>query len=219
MKIHDYIVKEIKPLTLQQTVKEAQDLCAPLPISHVIIVENNRLLGCFFEGDIFTIEETEKQLSEFGYLLQHFHATEDTTHLELLKIFAENDANIIPVIDKSLKYVGYYELADVLDVFANSPFFYDDSELLVIEKSKKDISMAEVAQIVEANNATLLGMYISSETEQKTVVTLKIITNELNEMIQTFRRYDYHVITKHDDDSYLEELKDRSAYLQKYLNM
>ena len=219
MKITDYIVNEIKPLTLQQTVKEAQNLCAGLSISHLIIVKDNKLIGCFFEGDIMTIENSEKPLSDFSFLLQHFYTNKEATHLELLKIFADNDANILPVIDQNLNYCGYYELNDVLDVFTNSPFFADESQVLEIENYKKKMYLSEIAQIVEANNAKLLGMYISSETEEKLQITLKVITKDWNELIQTFRRYEYQVITQHKDDAYLEEIKNRTAYLQKYLNM
>ena len=45
------------------------------------------------------------------------------------------------------------------------------------------------------------------------------ICEDINEIIQTFRRYNYTVISEHKDDFYLQDLKERSDYLQKYLNM
>ena len=42
---------------------------------------------------------------------------------------------------------------------------------------------------------------------------------DINEIIQTFRRYNYSVLSLHEDDFYLQDLKDRSDYLQKYLDM
>ncbi|MES2486331.1 MAG: acetoin utilization protein acuB, partial [Bacteroidota bacterium] len=41
----------------------------------------------------------------------------------------------------------------------------------------------------------------------------------LSEIIQTFRRYNYDIITEHQEDAYLNTLKDRSDYLDKYLNI
>ncbi|MDB0610331.1 hypothetical protein PL371_00230 [Tenacibaculum maritimum] len=79
--------------------------------------------------------------------------------------------------------------------------------------------MSQISQIVEASGGKLLGLYISSENQDTIQVTLKVITNDINEIIQTFRRYDYAVLTQHEDDFYLEELKDRAAYLKKYLDM
>ena len=79
--------------------------------------------------------------------------------------------------------------------------------------------MSEISQIIESNKSKLLGMYISGQEQDTLQITLKIVTDELNEIIQTFRRYNYTLITQHEDDSYLEELKDRARYLRKYLDM
>ena len=219
MNINDFILKEIKALTLKSTVKSAQKVCKNLPITHIPIVENGKLIGCLPESDIQTIEDKNQQLSEYTYLLDHFYANEKTTLLDLIVLFADNDCNLIPVLNKEMQYTGYYELSDVLDAFADSPFLHNESDTLTIEKSKNDASMGEVAQIIETNGAKLLGLYISSENQDNIQITLKIITEEINEIIQTFRRYDYTVITKHEDDFYLEELKDRASYLRKYLDM
>ncbi|TVZ55943.1 CBS domain protein [Lutibacter sp. Hel_I_33_5] len=219
MNINDYILKEIKALTLKSTVKSAQKLVKNLPITHFPIVENGRLIGCFAESDIQTIENKSSELATYTDLLHHFHAYENTAMLDLITLFADNDCNLIPVLDKNLNYVGYYELSDILDAFADSPFLHNESETLIIEKSKSEYSMSEISQIVESNNGKLLGMYISSENIDNVSVTIKILSEEVNEMIQTFRRYDYTVITKHEDDYYLEDLKSRSEYLQKYLDM
>lgn len=219
MNINEYILKEIKALTLVNTVKSAQNLCEELPITHLPVVENNKLIGCFAEDDIQTIEHKNEKLKEYGHLLQHFYTDEKASLLELISLFAEHDSNLIPVLDKNQNYIGYYELSDLLDVFADSPFLRRDNQTLIIEKNKIDFSMSEVSQIVESNDAKLLGSYVSHETTDSVRITLKIASEKMNEIIQTFRRYDYSVITQHDDDTYLEELKDRADYFKRYIEI
>lgn len=219
MNINDYILKEIDALTLDSTVKSAQKLCGNLPITHVPIIKKDKLIGCFAEDDIQTIENTNRELKEYEYLLQHFHTDEKASLLELISLFAEHDSNLIPVLDKNQNYIGYYELGDLLDVFADSPFLRRDNQTLVIEKAKTDFSMSQVSQIVESNNAKLLGLYVSDETTDTVKITLKIASEEMNEIIQTFRRYDYSVVTEHADDEYLEELKERAEYFKRYLEI
>ncbi|WP_299160333.1 CBS domain-containing protein [uncultured Tenacibaculum sp.] len=219
MNINDFILTEIKALTLKSTVKRAQKLCENLPITHIPIVENGKLIGCLPEGDIQIIEDQSHSLSEYSYLLDLFYTNEKATLLDLIVLFADNDSNLIPVLNKEMNYIGYYELNDILDAFADSPFLHNESDTLIINKSKNDYSMSQIAQIIETNNGKLLGFYISSENQDNVQITLKIISEEINEIIQTFRRYDYNVVTQHEDDFYLEELKDRAAYLRKYLNM
>jgi hypothetical protein len=41
----------------------------------------------------------------------------------------------------------------------------------------------------------------------------------MNAIVQTFRRYNYLVVSNHEEDRFLEDLKDRSNYLDKYLNI
>ncbi|RCS26595.1 CBS domain-containing protein [Polaribacter sp. WD7] len=219
MNITDYILEEIKPLHLENSVKKAKKVFKNYPITHFPVVENNRLLGNFAEEDIQTIEEKENTLVIYGDLLHSFFADEKATVLELLKIFADNDTNIIPILNDVKEYMGYLDLRDVLDVFSTSPFMIDEGETLIVEKLINDYSMSQVTQIVESNNGKLLGLYISEKTHETVQITLKIISEEINEIMHTFRRYDYKIISIHENDIYLEDLKNRSEYLQKYLEM
>ncbi|CAL2095215.1 CBS domain-containing protein [Tenacibaculum sp. 190524A02b] len=219
MNINDFILNEIKELSLTHTVGCAQEVFENLPITHIPVVKNKKLVGCLPESDIQTIDDKKGYLKDYDYLLDHFYTHEKATLLDLVTLFADNDCNLIPVLDKDLNYIGYYELGDILDAFADSPFLHLESETLIIRKNKNDHSMSEISQIVESNKGKLLGMYISHEGPDKMQVTLKVASNEINEIIQTFRRYDYDVVTQHEDDFYLEELKDRARYLRKYLDM
>lgn len=219
MNINDYILNEIKTLSPTDSVKSAQQVCKNLPITHFPIVKEGKLIGCLPERDARTIENKNREIQEYAYLFDHFHTNEKATLLDLLTLFADNDCNLIPVLNSDMNYIGYYELGDILDAFADSPFLHNESETLIVEKNKNDYSMSQISQIVEANNAKLLGLYISSQSIDNIQITLKIVSEEINEVIQTFRRYDYNVITQHEDDSYLEELKERAEYLKRYLDM
>lgn len=217
--MNDYILEEIQPLRLNDAIKSAQKTFNNYPITHFPVIENNKLLGSFAEEDIQTIENLEDSLATNVHLLNSFFADEKATVLELLKIFADNDTNIIPVLNEHKEYIGYYDLRDVLDVFSTSPFMIEESETLIIEKLTNDYSMSQITQIIESNNAKLLGLYISEKKSETIQITLKIVSKEINEIMQTFRRYDYKIISMHENDIYLEDLKNRSEYLKKYLEM
>ena len=217
MNITDYILNDFKPLTLQSTVKEALQLFKTYPITHIPITENGTYIGCISQSDVLTIDNENDLLKDQQDFLAHFLVNNEASIVELLKIFANNDTNILPAIVKH-QYIGYFELNDILEVFSQSPFLNSDGFILIIQKNNKEYSMSEVAQIVESNNGSLLGSYISNHLGDKTEVTLKIASQEINEIIQSFRRYNYTIITEHQDDFYLEELKNRSDYLQKFLN-
>jgi predicted transcriptional regulator len=219
MNTNDYILKDITALRLNDSVKSAQNLFKNFPITHFPVVENDKLLGSFSEDDAQTIENKEDVLESYSYLFSSFFAEEKATALELIKIFADNNATIIPVLNADKNYIGYYELTDVIEIFSASPFMHEESETLIVEKLENDYSMSEVTQIVETNGGKILGIYISEKQDDFVQITLKVISNEINEIMHTFRRYNYEIISTHENDIYLEDLKNRSEYLQKYLEM
>lgn len=219
MNINDYILKEIEAFDLNDSVNKAQTLFKNYPITHFPVIKNEKLLGSFAEEDIQTLEDNTGVLENHSYLLQRFYADKKATVLELLRIFAMHNTTIIPVLNANKDYIGYYDLSDVLDLFSSSPFMSNDSETLVVEKLELEYSMGEVSQIVEANGGKLLGMFISERSTDFVQITLRVVSKKINEIIQTFRRYDYKIISSHENDMYLEDLKNRSEYLQKYLEM
>jgi hypothetical protein len=89
----------------------------------------------------------------------------------------------------------------------------------VVRKGVLDYSMSQITQIVESNNGKLLGLFISESSIDSIEITLKITLGAMNEIIQTFRRYNYEIISEHQEDNYINNLKERSDYLDKYLNI
>ena len=219
MNLQEYILREIKELPLSSSIKSIQKVFEVFPITHIPIVDNGMLVGCISESDAQTIEDEESTVSEHSHLVDFFFADEKTTVLELIRLFADYDSNMMPALNKDKQYVGYFDLGDIIDVFSTSPFLHQNGVEIVAEKLKKEYSASEVTQIVESNNGKLLGMYISQETSDMSQITIKISSEDVNEIIQTFRRYNYNIISQHEDDFYLQDLKDRSDYLQKYLDM
>ena len=219
MNVKEYILNDITGLTLESSVKNAIDICKRLPITHVPIIKNDKLIGCLSETDFQIIEDETSTISEYSHLIDFFYADENTTVLNLIKLFTNNETNILPVLNDEKKYLGYYELSDILDLFCTSPFLINEGIIIIVEKNKKDFSISEISQIIEINGGKVLGLYLSLDISDNSQATIKINSEDINEIIQTFRRYNYNVVSEHKDDFYLQDLKDRSDYLQKYLDM
>ena len=95
--------------------------------------------------------------------------------------------------------------------------FSENGALLVVQVNEKNYSMTEICKIVESNNAKIYGCYISSIIEDDIQVTLKISSDNLSSIDETFERYGYNVVHKYYDDEKEELLKDRFGFFQKYL--
>ena len=216
--IRDFINTTIKPLRTKDSIAAAQDLFAEYPFSHFPVLENGIYIGSAEAEDI-ELMDIDKTLADARYTFDRFFTRDTTIWLDVLEVFAKNETNVVPVLDKDNKYLGYYEVTDIIQFFHETPFLKEDGGILVVEKGVTDYSMSEVAQIVESNNGRLLGSFISEANLERVQITLKISLGGLSEIIQTFRRYNYDIISEHQEDAYLNTLKDRSDYLDKYLNI
>jgi len=216
--LSEYINNDFKPFLISENVSEIQDFFAENTFSHFPVVDNQVFLGCISANDSETFE-FGKTLADYRYAFEGFFVREPMIWLDVLEIFARNNANIVPILSESNQYVGYYEITDVIKFLNETPFLKEIGGIIVVEKLTVDYSMSQIAQIVESNNGKLLGLFVSEASNDKVQVTVKTTLVGLNEIIQTFRRYNYEIISEHNEDDYLNNLKERSEYLDKYLNI
>lgn len=218
MPLREYIINDIKPLQVTDSISGVQQLFNQLTYSHIPIKKDKIYVGCMSENDAHCFD-SNKSITDYLYVLEGFFVRKQTLWLDVLEAFAQNDSNIMPVLDDKNNYIGYYELNDIISLFNDTPFFSEPGGIIIVEKGYNDYSFSEISQIVESNNAKLLGAFISKTENDVVQITLKVGNAGLNEIIQSFRRYSYNIVSGHEDDSFLKNLKERSDYLDKYLNL
>ncbi|AWA28910.1 acetoin utilization protein acuB [Flavobacterium magnum] len=216
--ITDFINRDFRPIDSKDTVAEIQDFFAEASFSHFPVVEEGIYIGSVSAEDVETFEPG-KTLANYRYAIEVFFARTSTNWFDVLEVFARNHTDVVPVLDDENKYTGYYEIADIVKFFNDTPFLKDPGGIIIVEKGILDYSMGQVVQIVESNNAKILGTFVSATTNDTIQITVKIALGSINDIIQTFRRYDYEIISEHNEDNYLNSLKERSDYLDKYLNI
>jgi predicted transcriptional regulator len=218
IELKDFINKDFKPIDAQETIESIQDFFAEGKYSHFPVLEEGIYLGSIAADDIETFDG-DKKIIDYKYTLDGFFARNNMIWLDVLEVFSKSHTNVVPILDDSNAYVGYYELEDVVKFFYETPFLKEQGGIIVVKTNLVDFSMSQITQIVESNNGKLLGIFISDSDINTITITIKIALGGLNEIIQTFRRYNYTIVSEHNDDSYINNLKERSEYLDRYLNI
>lgn len=185
--------------------------------SHFPVVDDGVYMGSIAAIDI--IPSKTKTVGDYRYALLPYFVRQDASWFEVMEKFAQFDCTVLTVLNQKNKYIGYYFYDDIIPYLYHTPFLKDAGLAIVVTKHYMDYSISEIAQIVETNNSKLLGIFVSNSEDQMVEITVKASSGNINEIIQTFRRFGYEIISEHNQDSYLNELKDRSAYLDKYLNI
>lgn len=216
--ITNYITNDYKAIDSQETIATVQDFFDELTFSHFPVVEEGIYIGSIASEDIETFDSLKK-VFDYRYSLEGFFARENMIWLDVLEVFAKHHSNLVPVLNENNNYLGYYEIRDIMKFFHETPFLQESGGIILVKKKTLNYSMGEITQIIESNNGKILGLFVSQSDIEYTEVTIKISLGVMNEIIQSFRRYDYEIISEHFEDNYINTLKERSDYLDKYLNI
>src|SRR5690554_41549 len=182
METENYIINDVGPIDVSLKVKEVQSVFNQLAYTHIPVEKDGHYLGCVSENDIYCFENS-KSLSDFQYTLEPFHVLGDTNWLDVLEAFAIHKSNIMPVLGEDNRYLGYFELGDIMSLFNHTPFLNENGGIIVIEKGIQDYSFSEVCQIVESNGVRIFGAFISKMDDETVQITLKVGQSGMNSIV------------------------------------
>jgi CBS domain-containing protein len=190
-------------------------------VTHLPIVNDKEFLGLISENDIYDLNMPEEPLGNHYLSLLRPYVVESQHVFEIMEIASRLKLSLIPVLDNKKLFLGVISLTDLLHYFAELSALKNPGGIIVIELNQNDYSFAQIAQIIEGNDAKILGAYITSNPNSvKMELTLKLNVTDLTSIKQTFYRYNYTVLgsyMKHDDEEDL--LEERLNNLLKFLNI
>lgn len=190
-------------------------------VTHLPIVNDKEFLGLISENDIYDLNMPEEPLGNHYLSLLRPYVMENQHVFEIMELASRLKLSLVPVLDHRKNYLGVISITDLLHYFADLSALKNPGGIVVIELNSNDYSFSQIAQIVEGNDAKILGAYITSNPNSvKMELTLKLNVTDLTSIKQTFYRYNYTVLgsyMKHDDEEDL--LEDRLNNLLKFLNI
>jgi len=184
----------------------------------VILLNGDKYIGILNKSD-FTEIIGEINIYELVGLVEKPFLFEDYTFFDWLKMKNKYDFEFLPIIDFENNYKRQIDTNSIIGDINRSGLILDHSSVLVLRKETTDFSFSEVFQVAESNGAKVLASYIKKSDKEYTDVVLNIYHTGLNELLQSYRRYKYDVISIHDEDLHHETLKENSDYFSKYLTV
>lgn len=215
--IDKYIHFRLRPFEVSDKIVDVQAFFLDHGFSHFPVVQEGIYIGSVSDDDIETFDP-EKELNHYRYTFESFFVREKMNWLDVIEKFAQNHTDMMPVLNLENTYLGYYKLSDIVQVFSETSFLKEPGGIIVVRKNIIQYSASEIAQIVESNGQKLLGMFVDKMNDSIQVY-IKVNTESINEILQSFRRYEYEIISEHSEDAYIESLKERLDYMDKYLNI
>ncbi len=219
MKAIELISEEIPPLTHTDTGEKALRWMDEFKVSHLPVLKNGNFVGVISESDILDKMDVQDTLDKLFDHLPRPYVNENAHIYEVLAKISEHKLSVLPILDDNEKYLGCTSIHNLITKIANTGSIKESGGIIVLEVNAVDYSMAQIAQIVESNNAKILSSYIMSPSDSnKLEVTLKINQIELDRIIRTFERYDYTIKASFQKSSGDEDVQFRYDALMNYLN-
>lgn len=219
MLARELISKVVPPLRPNDEVARALAWMDEFKVSHLPVVDGHEFLGLISEDNILDGEKDDtviasKEAFNLSYVL-------DSQHIYyVIRKMAATDLSVVAVLNSNEEYLGCITLSDLVTKFEELAVINQPGGIIVLSMNKTDYSLAQVAHVVESNNAKILSSYVFERPETgKLELTLKVNREEVGSIVQGLTRYDYDVIAYFQESAHLEDLKGRYDELMRYINI
>lgn len=214
------ISETITPLRSTETGAGALGMMDELRVSHLPIVEDEEFLGLISDTDILTYNNFAETIGSHPLSLSNAYTMENQHIFDVIRIIDTMKLTLLPVLDEKKHYLGSITLASLSHHLSGLMALNNPGGIIILELNDKDYLLTEIAQIVESNDAKVLGMYITTFPDSTRMeVTLKINKIDIGPILQTFIRYNYSIKASFSEDTYTESLQERYNSLMNYLNI
>lgn len=191
-------------------------------VSHIPLIDDeNNYYGLISEIEIYDFDLLNKPFSSHKSVLARPYVYCEDHIFEVIGLVTKLNISVVPVLNQKEKYQGSLSLYDIIKYMGTIVSSDNPGTVFILELSIHDYSLSQIAQIVEGNNAKILSLYTSSPGDStKLDVTVKVNTDEISAIKQTFERYDYSIkATYTDSDKISDLLEERYEEFMNYLNI
>ena len=198
----ELISTEIPNLRPSDDGKKALEIMDNFLISNLAVVDENIFLGVISMDDIYNFDISDIQLSDFKKpLIQAFIYTNQHV-FDAIKALSLFKTTILAVLDTDSNFLGIITQKSVLEGLSKIMSIKEDGYHLKFKLNKNDFSATEISNIVEKNDAKVLSLYIDDTNTSEILIYLKIFTQDIEAVLQSFERYryDFAILNKQQED-------------------
>lgn len=211
---------EILPLKTSDTCSFAMNAMEENRVSHLPVVNERELLGVVTEFDLVNHLDLNDPVGNVKLSLPHAFISDHQHVFDAMKMITEMKLSLLPVVDQRNSFIGIITLPGLVKYLTMNTSVLNPGGLIVLEVAENNYSMAEISQIVESNNARIIGAFFTTRPDSTVIdLTLKINDVDLNPVIQTFERYNYNIKATFAEKDDMDDLKERYDALMNYLSI
>ena len=216
----DLITQEIPPLRPTDTVGRAMDWMEEFKVSHLPVVENQRLLGLVHDEALVDRNDLKAEVRSIVDAVEPPYVRGGQHIYDVMKLMSERGLSVLPVLDMTGVYLGAISEREALKKLAEITNIREPGSVVVLEMNQNDYSLQEIARIVEGSDGKLLSVYSHTLADSTRVeITLKINREDISDILRTFERYEYFVKNTYQGSTFHDDLRGRYDSLMRYIDL
>ncbi len=157
----------------------------------------------------------EIKLKEPIFSFEHQHV------FEVARRLVRHEVRIIPVVNESEEFVGVLQEKDVLKAFSDMLNVTKSGSVISVEIGNADYTLTEIVNLIELENAKILGITVEHGDEQNPnmKVSFKLNLEDTSAVISSLKRHGYTTATENTHDLLDVDMSSRANELLRYLDL
>jgi len=189
-------------------------------LTQLPLIAEDKYMALVQENDVMDWEAPESPLSKAGFLNYRPAVFANGHPYEALRVAHQQNLSVVPVVDNENTYLGAITRDALLRYITENSGVDNPGGIIVIELDPRDYSLAEIARICEGEETIIISTQLTTnKATGKIEVTLKTNRTDLQGLVSSFERHNYHVLQVYGEQRHYEEMLDRYKLLMNYINM
>jgi signal-transduction protein with cAMP-binding, CBS, and nucleotidyltransferase domain len=204
----------------KSTPNEVLELMRDYKISQIAYLCDNEYKALLNDAELEEMDADKPlEMQTINFFFKPFTSIEKHV-FEILSVFGKYNISLLPVMSDKQQYAGIILAEDVMKSFDSMRPSMLEGAILIIETAVHDYSASQIANIVEANDAKILHLFVA-ESSRKEFLEVIICINQtsVNRILQTFYRYHYNIKAVFSSLDANDDLQENYNLLMKYLTI
>lgn len=218
LKVEDLIEKKYFSLSSSISFKNANEIFDECLMNELPVVDDAIFQGMLFK-DIIVGREEDDPISLIKEQFRPISVSEEERIIVALKKMTLEGVTTIAVVDEEGGMKGMLLASSLWSEFAIKSSLAGIGGWIVLSMKNSDFKFSEIAQIVESNGMMVVMHFIHFFQEMDVIdVHIKLNRENVNELVQTFQRYNYKVVDVIQPKKFADDWENRFDELMRYFS-
>ena len=217
------LIKRKHPvLKSSDSIENALDLCQDSDHDGLPVIEptTRKLVGFIYRQDLLDVADKQMKLCELD--LKEPIKVYGNQHLfEAIRLMLQYEMRFVPVVDNEFTFLGLLNKKQLLEVLSDILNLSEYGSVITIELVERDYTLSEIVQIIEVEEARILGITVETPEELNDTfsISIKLNVEDVTRVSAALRRYGYTISSETGNESYDNDFKARANELLDYLEI